>query len=119
MSSQSQLDSERMRRYTTVLSNYMKYSDKEKEWLSENISLDFLKFLIEICINIENSNIQPCAKTAKFVKKQNKIYKTLLSKEYHINTKRRLLKQKGGAFIPAFLKLLAPTVIEYLLKKLN
>jgi hypothetical protein len=81
-----------------------------------NPDFDFLKFIIEICLNINSKNLKLDKKSYQAIKKFKKHQKALISDRLTLPQK-SIVAQRGG-FLPLLLASAAPYIIELLVSKL-
>lgn len=77
----------------------------------KNAPAEFIKTLCEICMNVLNGNLKISKKCKDKVKFYKKTLRDLASKKFKIKTKKKILVQKGGAFLPILIGALLSSVI--------
>jgi hypothetical protein len=85
--------------------------------IKENLPLDVVKLVVELCLNISNGNLRL---DDQMVKKLQKYKNQILSlTNNHLSLrKRKHILQSGGAFLPVLLKVVGPMVVSEILEKL-
>lgn len=108
---------ERVHRYRNILLNSQNFNRQEKQWIKENISIDFLKFIIEICANILDGNLVLDKKCNTCLKPYIKIMRAMVEPHKTLNQKKGII-QSGGA-LPILLKVVGTALIQHLLQNDN
>lgn len=103
----------RVRRYQNILLNYPSFNKQEKQWVKSNMSLDFVKLIIEICVNVLNGNIPLDRKLKKFLEDYKSKLQVISSGQKTISEKKRII-QRGG-FLPLLLSTAGSAIIQQLL----
>lgn len=103
----------RVKKFRHILSNYKKLKKKEKNFIKNNMPLDFVKLICEILENVISGRF-PVKKSVleAFQKFKNKI-KTLLNNKILLRRKKEVVMQ-GGNLLATVLGLGADIVAELL-----
>lgn len=104
----------RVKKFSALLSNFNSFSNHEKNQIKKNISLDFVKLIIEIVANIENGSIRlDNAGKSKLKRYKSKMQSLLMPQSLQ---KRKKTLQSGG-FVGTLLTLLGTQLVSYLINK--
>ena len=107
-----------------LLSTYPRFSEREKNWVKENLSDDLTKLIIEICINTHNTNA-PLNNNNNIdndaIKKFKKTYKKriadLMNPHFSLDKRKKLIQR--GSFLQALLLNFAiPILSQFLARSL-
>jgi len=96
--------------------SYPNFNKQQQHWVKSNISLDFVKLIIEICANILNGNLPLDKKLQDFLRTYKSKLHIITSRQKTISEKKRII-QRGG-FIPVLLTAAGSAIIQQLLTKL-
>lgn len=74
-------------------------------------SVEFIKTLCEICLNVLNGNLKISEKLKKKLKFYKNILRSVVSRKFNLKAKRKIFIQRGGAFLPLLISVLLSSVI--------
>lgn len=104
----------RVNRFRSFLLNFKSFSKKEIEWLTNNMSNEFVRFIVEIVGNLKNRKLKISKQAWKKLEPFNLLMEKLNCCKVRLDTKKTLINQKGGfigALISAVLGSLVSTVL--------
>lgn len=97
----------RAKQHRKLLLNYKNFNANQRKWFLENLSDDFIKYIIEILINVNVKNIGVSESGLKVLKDYKKIITKLLSPHLSFDKRRKLIQR--GDFLHTFMiKLVSP-----------
>lgn len=98
-----------------MLSKFPTFSEKEKNWIKENISEDLLKFILELCVNTLNENIHLNDEGRRKIFRYKKRMANILSPSTCMKKKKKLIQQ--GGFLQSLLHNLCTPILSQLSSK--
>ena len=106
-----------------LLSTHPRFSERENNWVKENLSDDLTKLIIKICINthitnarLNNNNIDNDA-IKKFKKTYKKRIADLMNSHFSLDKRKKLIQR--GSFLQALLLNFAiPILSQFLVRSL-
>lgn len=110
---------DRLKRNFYILEALQKLSKKQRKEVLKNITLDQLKFLVEISYNLLKNNIKIDDITREKVKKNKKYLQNLRKlacKNTSLTEKKKIII--SGGFLPLLLSTLASTALSTLIEKI-
>jgi hypothetical protein len=98
------------------LLSYKNFSDEQRAWFQQNLSNDFVKFIIEISGNLKNGNLKISKTAWKKLKPFREIFNKLNCCKTSLSNKKVLLNQEGG-FIGTLISTVLTSLISALMTK--
>ena len=83
----------------------------------EKANLQFIKSIVECVENVMKGNIQVKRECKEKLKKYKAILRKIFNSENKLRTKKEIIIQNGGAFIPTLLATVIPILVDRLMKK--
>lgn len=103
----------RANQHKKLLLNYKTFNANQRKWFLENLSEDFVKYIVEILINVFVKNIEIRDSGLKVLKDYKKIIEKLLSPHLSIEKRRKLIQT--GDFLHAFMLQLVSPILKNLI----
>lgn len=107
------LKNSRTKQHKKLLLNYKKFTANQRKWFLENLSEDFIKYIVEILININVQNIGVSESGLKVLEDYKKIIVKLLSPHLSIEKRRKLIQT--GDFLHVFMIHLVSPILKNLI----
>lgn len=106
---------ERFQRNCHLLSIYPKLNNRQQKLIQQNLDLDQVKFICELCINIIEKTLPLDKKSFDKLKRHKQKIRKLANPKFGLNCKRKLVQ--SGGFIPLLLSTLAGSALDFILEK--
>jgi hypothetical protein len=103
----------RVEKFKDLLLSYKDFSAEQREWFQQNMSNEFIKFIIEISGNLQNGNLKLGKKAWRKLEPFREVLKKLNCCKTSLSKKKTLVNQEGG-----FIGMLISTVLSSLLTAL-
>lgn len=107
------LKNSRTKQHKKLLLNYKKFNANQRKWFLENLSEDFIKYIVEILINVNVQNIGVSESGLKVLEDYKKIIVKLLSPHLSIEKRRKLIQT--GDFLHVFMIHLVSPILKNLI----
>lgn len=107
----------RILRNKKFLEYYLEADKKSRKHLLKGANKDQVDSLCEATLNIVKKNIPVDSNTKAVLCKHKHIIQDLTIKKKPLHKRKRLLVQKGGAFLPIILGTILPLIAEAIFKK--
>jgi hypothetical protein len=104
-----------VKKYLPILRLLAKSTPYKRKKLLLAADTNFIKILIECCFNILNGNVKLPKQKIQKLEKYKEIIRKIAKASKNINNKKKVLIQKGGAFLP----LILPSIISGLVTLLK